>query len=47
VLQARDSEGRQPGQVHYENLCMKAVNQSIGEMPLLSDYNPAIENVLN
>lgn len=23
-------DGRQPGQVHYENLCMKAVNQSIG-----------------
>ncbi|XP_071951363.1 ATP-dependent DNA helicase DDX11-like [Antedon mediterranea] len=22
--------GRRPGQVHYENLCMKAVNQSIG-----------------
>lgn len=26
----KDSEGRQAGQVHYENLCMKAVNQSIG-----------------
>ncbi|XP_052794616.1 ATP-dependent DNA helicase DDX11-like [Mya arenaria] len=26
----KDSEGRKPGQVHYENLCMKAVNQSIG-----------------
>ena len=26
----RDSQGRQPGQVHYENICMKAVNQSIG-----------------
>lgn len=26
----KDKEGRQPGQVHYENLCMKAVNQSIG-----------------
>ncbi|ESO99999.1 hypothetical protein LOTGIDRAFT_112727 [Lottia gigantea] len=25
-----NSEGRQPGQIHYENLCMKAVNQSIG-----------------
>ncbi|KAK3108683.1 hypothetical protein FSP39_013288 [Pinctada imbricata] len=25
-----DSEGRRAGQVHYENLCMKAVNQSIG-----------------
>ncbi|CAC5411576.1 DDX11 [Mytilus coruscus] len=25
-----DSQGRQPGQVHYENICMKAVNQSIG-----------------
>lgn len=23
-------DGRKPGQVHYENLCMKAVNQSIG-----------------
>ena len=23
-------DGRLPGQVHYENLCMKAVNQSIG-----------------
>lgn len=23
-------EGKVPGQVHYENLCMKAVNQSIG-----------------
>ena len=22
--------GKRPGQVHYENLCMKAVNQSIG-----------------
>ena len=28
--QPKDSEGRLPGQVHYENLCMKAVNQSIG-----------------
>ena len=28
--QPRDPEGRLPGQVHYENLCMKAVNQSIG-----------------
>ncbi|KAK7097155.1 ATP-dependent DNA helicase DDX11-like [Littorina saxatilis] len=26
----RDEKGRQAGQVHYENLCMKAVNQSIG-----------------
>ncbi|XP_041357412.1 ATP-dependent DNA helicase DDX11-like [Gigantopelta aegis] len=26
----RDSANRLPGQVHYENLCMKAVNQSIG-----------------
>ncbi|KAL4229836.1 DEAD H (Asp-Glu-Ala-Asp His) box helicase 11 [Mactra antiquata] len=26
----KDKEGRSPGQVHYENLCMKAVNQSIG-----------------
>lgn len=24
------SDGRMPSQVHYENLCMKAVNQSIG-----------------
>merc|ERR1719418_26549 len=23
-------EGKQAGQVHYDNLCMKAVNQSIG-----------------
>ena len=28
--QPRDEKGRQAGQVHYENLCMKAVNQSIG-----------------
>ena len=27
-------EGKLPGQVHYENLCMKAVNQSIGEFSL-------------
>ncbi|XP_076825562.1 ATP-dependent DNA helicase DDX11-like isoform X2 [Clavelina lepadiformis] len=26
----RDTDGRKGGQVHYENLCMKAVNQSIG-----------------
>ncbi|KAL3881003.1 hypothetical protein ACJMK2_033204 [Sinanodonta woodiana] len=26
----KDKEGHLPGQVHYENLCMKAVNQSIG-----------------
>lgn len=26
----RSSDGRMPGQIHYENLCMKAVNQSIG-----------------
>lgn len=26
----RASDGRLPGQIHYENLCMKAVNQSIG-----------------
>ncbi|GFN82548.1 ATP-dependent DNA helicase chl1 [Plakobranchus ocellatus] len=26
----KDQDGRQAGQVHYENLCMKAVNQSIG-----------------
>lgn len=25
-----DKEGVSPGQIHYENLCMKAVNQSIG-----------------
>lgn len=30
-LQAPDAQGRKGGQVHYENLCMKAVNQSIGE----------------
>jgi len=27
---APDKEGKQAGQVHYENLCMKAVNQSVG-----------------
>jgi len=27
---ARSDDGRSAGQVHYENLCMKAVNQSIG-----------------
>ena len=27
---AGDTEGRRPGQVHYDNLCMKAVNQSVG-----------------
>jgi chromosome transmission fidelity protein 1 len=26
----RDPGGKLPGQIHYENLCMKAVNQSIG-----------------
>ncbi|XP_064609498.1 ATP-dependent DNA helicase DDX11-like [Liolophura sinensis] len=26
----KSKDGRLPGQVHYENLCMKAVNQSIG-----------------
>ncbi|CAI8015021.1 ATP-dependent DNA helicase DDX11 [Geodia barretti] len=26
----RDPDGKLPGQIHYENLCMKAVNQSIG-----------------
>ncbi|KAG1684732.1 ATP-dependent DNA helicase DDX11 [Nymphon striatum] len=26
----RGSDGQLPGQIHYENLCMKAVNQSIG-----------------
>ena len=25
-----DTEGRRPGQLHYDNLCMKAVNQSVG-----------------
>jgi len=25
-----DADGKQAGQVHYENLCMKAVNQSVG-----------------
>ena len=29
-LQPLSPDGRQAGQVHYENLCMKAVNQSIG-----------------
>lgn len=29
-LQTKSSNGRLPGQLHYENLCMKAVNQSIG-----------------
>ena len=28
--QPRQQDGRLPGQLHYENLCMKAVNQSIG-----------------
>ena len=27
---AKGEDGRGAGQVHYENLCMKAVNQSIG-----------------
>lgn len=30
MFQPKDKEGRLPGQIHYENLCMKAVNQSIG-----------------
>ena len=29
---ARLPDGRMPGQLHYENLCMKAVNQSIGKL---------------
>lgn len=29
-FQPTSPDGRLPGQVHYENLCMKAVNQSIG-----------------
>ena len=29
-FQPPSPDGRLPGQVHYENLCMKAVNQSIG-----------------
>jgi len=29
-FQPRAADGRLPGQVHFENLCMKAVNQSIG-----------------
>ena len=29
-MQPASPDGRLPGQVHYENLCMKAVNQSIG-----------------
>jgi len=32
VVQPRAPDGRLPGQVHFENLCMKAVNQSIGMM---------------
>ena len=28
--QPRQADGRLPGQVHYESLCMRAVNQSIG-----------------
>ena len=31
IFQPRDKDGKQAGQVHYENLCMKAVNQSIGK----------------
>ena len=27
---AKGEDGRGAGQIHYENLCMKAVNQSIG-----------------
>ena len=30
LMQPLSPDGRQAGQVHYENLCMKAVNQSIG-----------------
>ena len=30
-FQPKNKDGKLPGQVHYENLCMKAVNQSIGE----------------
>ena len=32
-------EGKLPGQVHYENLCMKAVNQSIGAFSLTPPPN--------
>jgi len=35
-VQPRASDGRLPGQVHFENLCMKAVNQSIGNMVFLT-----------
>ena len=38
-MQPRSPDGRLPGQVHYENLCMKAVNQSIGRsIRHASDY---------
>ena len=30
LFQPASSDGRLAGQLHYENLCMKAVNQSIG-----------------
>ena len=30
-LKSRAPDGKLPGQVHYENLCMKAVNQSINQ----------------
>lgn len=32
-MQPKSADGRSPGQLHYENLCMKAVNQSIGKQP--------------
>ena len=37
LFQPLAADGRRPGQVHFENLCMKAVNQSIGTM-LTFDY---------
>ena len=30
ILKPKTSDGKQPGKVYYENLCWKAINQSIG-----------------